>query len=263
MIRLACATLSIEGFSETNFNKTFLQAPAIGFRYIEFNCWYPSSLSPSMIGSLKERCGKTGLEAVAIHLGGGLGGDTTRDYCHKLRAMEAVKALGGRRIVTTGGARGADGGLDAVIRTLKALAPAVEELDVLICLENHADNTLENIDDYRRIFDAVDSDHIGICMDTGHFDAAGVDMDALIDEFSSKINHIHLKENKGTGTKHFTRFGEGTTDNARFVTQMIELGYEGYLTIELSPEIGEKDGRPFTQDDLALPYRTFLAYCDH
>lgn len=260
MIRLAYATLSIEGFGETNFDKTFRLLPEIGCKYVEFNCWYPSSLTPSTITSLKERCDAAGLSAIAIHLNGGLGGETCKDFSHKLWAMQAVKALGGRRIVTSGADRGRDGGVDGVISSLKTLAPAAEELDVLICLENHFNNNLETHEDYKCVLDAVSSSHVGICVDTGHFDASGVDMNALIDEFGHRVNHIHLKENKGTGEKIFTRFGEGTTDNHGIVSRMIGLGYSGYLTVELSPEIGESDGRPFTQADTELPYKMFSKY---
>ena len=213
-----------------------------------------------MIRSLKERCENTGLSAMAIHLNGGLGGETCKDFCHKLWAMQAIRELGGRRIVTSGAARGQDGGIEGVIRALKALVPAAEDLDVLICLENHCQNNLETIEDYRRVFDAIPSPYVGLCIDTGHFDASGVDMDALTEEFSERVNHIHLKENLGVGEKKFVRFGEGTTDNRRVVHNMIARGYEGYLSIELSPEIGEHDGRPFTTADLELPYKMFSPY---
>lgn len=163
-------------------------------------------------------------------------------------------------IVSTGADRGENDGIAGVIRSLKDLIPVAEEMDVLISLENHVHNSIESIDDYRRIFDVIDSKYVGICVDTGHFDAAGVDMDALIDEFASHINHIHLKENRGVGEKVFTRFNEGTTDNGHIIERLISLGYSGYMTIELSPEIGEKDGRPFTIEDLMLPYKMFSMY---
>lgn len=260
MIKLACATLSIEGFKETNFDKVFDIAPKIGYKNIEFNCWYPSALSPTMLRSLKDRCDKAGLTPISIHLNGGIGGNSCEDFCHKLWAMKAVKLLGAKRVVTSGVARGDNGGIDGVIASLKSLVPVAEELDVLICLENHYQNNLENIEDYRRVFDAISSSHVGLCIDTGHFDASAVDMNALIKEFSSRVNHIHLKENDGVGEKKFSRFGEGTTDNDHIVSSMISLGYEGYLTIELSPEIGENDGRPFTLCDLELPYKMFSKY---
>ena len=261
MIRLACSTLSAEGFGETNFDKTFDVLPGIGYRYVEFNCWHPSALSPKMLRSLKRRCKESGLIPASIHLNGGIGGELIKDFSHKIWAMESARFLGAERIVTSGLSRNRDEGLKEAIASLKALAPAAEDMNMLICLENHKDNTLEFIEDYRRVFDAIDSRNVGLCIDTGHFDASGVDMDALIDEFFPRLNHIHLKENRGKGEKVFVRFGEGTTDNHHVLRKVISLGYSGYLSVELSPEIGQGgDSRPFTLEDLILPYKQFSVY---
>lgn len=260
MIELSCATLSFEGFGETDFCRTFELAPKLGYKNIEFNCWYPSSLQPKTIRSLKRRCLSKGLNPMAIHLNGGFGGDPVRDFCHKVLAMQSIRSLGGSMIVSSGFERGKYDGIKGVIKSLKELIPVAEELDVVISLENHVHSDIENIDDYRRIFDEIDSRHVGICIDTGHFDAAGVDMSVFIDEFAVLVNHIHLKENKGFGTKEFTRFMEGTTDNRSVIETLISKGYSGYLTIELSPEIGEKDNRPFTISDLELPIKMFSVY---
>ena len=263
MIRLACSTLSVEGFGETNYEKTFSMLPGIGYRYIEFNCWYPSALSPAMLRSLKRRCDDAGMIPASIHLNSGIGGELIKDYSHKVWAMEAGRLLGVERIVSSGLDRNRAEGLKEVIVSLKALVPVAEDMGMLICLENHKDNTLETIEDYRRVFDAIDSKRVGLCVDTGHFDASGVDMDAMIDEFAPRVNHIHLKENKGKGVKRFVRFGEGTTDNHHVIRKMRSLGYSGYLSVELSPEIGEEgDSRPFTTEDVALPYRLFSVYED-
>ncbi|MFW5826375.1 MAG: sugar phosphate isomerase/epimerase family protein [bacterium] len=132
MIRLACASLSFDGFGDEDFVGTFAKVNDAGYRHLEFNCWYPRTLTPAQMRDLAARCREAG---------------------------------------------------------------------ILVALENHVGNNLENLDDYRRIFDEVDSPSLGICMDTGHFEAAGVSLDELIDEFSSRINHIHLKENRGFGAK--------------------------------------------------------------
>jgi sugar phosphate isomerase/epimerase len=97
-------------------------------------------------------------------------------------------------------------------------------------------------------------------MDTGHFDAASVRLDDLVDRFFPRINHIHLKENRGFGVKDFVRFGEGTTENERIVEKMIARGYSGYLVIEVSPEIAKGDSRPFSIEDLKKPYAMFHRY---
>jgi sugar phosphate isomerase/epimerase len=216
-------------------------------------------LSPAMLRFLKQACGEAGLIPASIHVSS-IGGEHVKDFSHKVWAMECARFLGAERIVFTGTKRRPEG-LDEAIATLKALVPVAEEMGMLICLENHKDNTFETIEDYRRVFDAISSKQVGICIDTGHFDASDVNMDALIDEFAPRVNHIHLKENKGKGQKLFTRFGEGTTDNHHVIRRMQSLGYSGYLAVELSPEIGEGgDIRPFNLEDLALPYRLFSVY---
>lgn len=263
MIRLACATLSFDGFGNNDFVKTFADARSAGYRYIEFNCWYPETLTSRKMIDLKRRCADSGLTPSSLHVShfGGEGNvGLTKDLCHKLRALDAALELGCRLVSATGCARGAEGGLDSIKAVLEHLVPAAEDRDILISLENHQANNLENLDDYRRILGAFPSSHLGITFDTGHFDAAAVALDDVIDEFSDRINHIHLKENRGFGIKDFCRFGEGTTENARIVERMISLGYSGYLVVEVSPEIAKGDPRPFSIEDLKKPHAMFHGY---
>ena len=259
MIGLACATISCDGFDDNDFRHSFAIMPAVGFKYIEFNAWYPTDVTPRKMAELKQRCADHNLLPACLH-GMGFGADNPRDLskdvAHKLRFVDAALEIGCRRISFTGAGRGKQGGLDAIITVLRELAPVAEEKDVLVCLENHADNNLENIEDYARIFDVIDSSHVGICLDTGHFDAAAVDMDQLIDTFQRKINHIHVKENKGFGVKEFVRFGQGTTDNFHVVDRMLALGYEGFITVELSPQADTST----IADDLRLAKQMFAKY---
>lgn len=261
MLKIAGATISFDGFDDLDFSKTFTLAPECGYKYIEFNCWYPSNLTRRKTKDLIKRCQDTDLVPIALHIGsfGGFDDDKelTKDVCHKLRAIEMSVEMGCSRVVASGYQRGTRGGLTSVIKSLEHIIPDAEDMNVLMCLENHVDNSIENIGDYEEIFQEIDSPNLGICIDTGHFDAAAVDMNELINKYHSKVNHIHLKENKGFGQKLFTKFGEGTTKNEEVVEKMILHGYEGYLTIELSPEIKSSDGSPFTKDDLIKPRMMF------
>ncbi len=263
MIRLACASLSFDGFGNCDFRKTFADVAEAGYKHLEFNCWYPETLMPSKMRDLGERCKAARVHPASLHVShfGGAGNvGITKDLCHKMRAVDAALELGCRVVSATGCARGTEGGLESIIAVLKELVPYAESKDVLISLENHEKNNLENLEDYQAILDAVPSSHLGITMDTGHFDAAAVKLDELVDRFFDRINHIHLKENKGFGVKDFTRFGEGTTENTRIVERMIQKGYSGYLVIEVSPEIAKGDPRPFSVEDLKKPYQMFHAY---
>lgn len=263
MAFLSAASLSFDGFDDINYAKTFALAPKAGYRWIEFNCWYPNTLTEAKIDDIKIRCKMTGLSPSSIHIGP-VGGESrdeqTKDVCHKIVAMQLAKRLGCRRVIFTGYQRGSMGGIKGITKVMKYLAPIAEEMDILLSLENHVGNNIENIQDYQKIMGEISSPNVGICMDTGHFDAASVNMSELINALGERVNHIHLKENNGIGKKEFTRFFEGTTDNDGIVKTMLQRGYTGFFVVEVSPEIGEHDGRPFTIDDTKRPYEHFSQF---
>jgi len=259
MIRLACATLCAEGFGYNDFAATFEMLPTAGFKYVEFNLWDAATMLPSVGTDLRERCARVTLTPAAVY-GHGFGAesdfDIAKDVAHKVRLMEIARDLGCSRIVATGCARGEGGGLERTTQIVEELLPVAEDLDMLICLENHAASNIETVEDYARICEAIPSARVGICIDTGHFDASDVSMDELIDTLGERVVHLHVKENRGRGRVDFTRFGAGTTDNHHIIQRMIERGYSGYITVELSPQ---KD-RPTSVADLRTAYEIFAGF---
>lgn len=190
-VELAIATICIDGFGDEYFEPWFEMLPKTGFQNVEFNVWYPRTVTQKGIDSIRERCYENGLTPISLQ-GSSFGGDALKDVTHKLWLMEKAKELGCRRVKFTGEGRGEAGGLERVITVLKELAPAAEEMDVLICVENHEDNNVENIGDYEKIFAEVDSSHVGVCLDTGHFTGAGVRNAEVVEAFPEKIVHVDL-----------------------------------------------------------------------
>lgn len=256
-VELAIATITCDGFGDVNFEKAFEVIPKLPFRNVEFNCWYARNLTPNGIESIEQRCQQHGLQPVCVQGSSfGASGNVIKDVTHKLWNMEAARQLGCRRVKFTGSGRGSEGGLEAVIKVLKELAPAAEQLGMLILVENHANNNLENIEDYDKVFSAVASPNVGMCMDNAHFNGANVDLFEVVDRFHSRILHIDLKETERMGIHKVVRFGEGVTDNAGVVERMLAHGYEGYLLIEMAPPLD-----PTTLEaDLLKGYRLFQKY---
>jgi sugar phosphate isomerase/epimerase len=239
-VELAIATICLDGFGDEYFEPAFEIIPKTGIKNVEFNVWYPRTVTPSGIDSIRDRCYANGLRPISLQ-GTSFGDNVLKDVTHKLWLMEQARALGCRRVKFTGAGRGKAGGLETVIEVLKELAPAAEAMDVLIAVENHANNNIENIEDYDRIFEAVDSSHVGMCLDMGHFDGAGVSNFDVVERFHNKINHIDLKDVIEFGTYKTVPYGEGVTDGEGIVKALMEKGYTGYLVIEQAPPMEDMD----------------------
>ena len=77
----------------------------------------------------------------------------------------------------------------------------------------------------------------------------------MADRLHDKINHIRVKEAAARGVERFVRFGEGVTDNVRFIERMIGYGYSGYITVELALE-----DKSNVKRDLRVPIDMFSPF---
>lgn len=238
-VELAIATITMDGFGDENFRHAFEVAPSLGIRNVEFNVWHPRTVTPTGIDGIAERCAAHGLRPICLQ-GTSFGGNVVKDVTHKLWLMEQIRALGARRVKFTGARRGTDGGLDTVIAVLREIAPAAEEMDVLVLVENHANNVIETIDDYDRIFQAIPSRHVGMCLDMAHFDGANVDNFEVVRRFHDRILHVDLKDTERKGIHKVVQYGTGVTDIHGIVRAVLERGYTGYLLLEQAPPLGRE-----------------------
>lgn len=235
-VELAIATICVDGFGDHRHEPSFRVIPDLGFKNVEFNLWYPRTLTPRYIDGIKERCEKTGLNPISVQ-GTGFGGEgrngVNKDLSHKMVLLDHCERLGCRIVKCTGSRRGTQGGLKSIIEVLRELAPIAEEKGLLVVLENHANNVLEGIGDYEEIFSAIDSPNVGMCLDTGHFEGVSVDLIEVIDRFHERILHVDLKDCKERGKGHDTvPFGDGVTDFDKFLAHLMGKDYQGYLVVE-------------------------------
>jgi sugar phosphate isomerase/epimerase len=259
-VDLAIATICTDGFAHHRHEPAFRLLPEIGVRNVEFNVWFPDTITPTYMAGLRERSARAGLRPVCVQ-GSSFGGDgrqgVLKDVGHKIALMYGARELGCRRVKCTGAARGTQGGLKSVIEVCRELAPAAQEMDMLIILENHAKNVLETIADYEEIFAAIDSPHLAMCCDVAHFWGSGIDPLAVIERFHSRILHVDLKDNRTRGGGHdVVPYGEGITDYTAILDLLRAKNYSGYLLLEMAwaqprePIVANlRKGR-----DLFLPY---------
>lgn len=257
MVELSCATLGPEGFGDSGFEKTFAMVPQAGYRYIEVNLWHATMLTPEAIGRLARGCAETGLRVSSL-FATYLGGNPQRqevDLAHKLHFLDLCLRFDCTRLVLSSTPVGRGGSKEALIGVLNLLAPVAADRGIQLCLENHHRFELDTIADYEEVLGQVPHANVGICIDTGHFDASAVSMPELIEKLGERVNHLHVKENRTFGEQSFCFFGEGTTDNAGIIERLLARGYEGFIVVEQSPQ-----GRATTIEDLRKPYAMFEGY---
>lgn len=235
-VRLAIATICTDGFSNRQHEPALATIPTLGFEHVEFNLWYPGTITPSYLESIKTRSAAAGLTVASLQSNafGHCGREGfAKDVAHKLWLIDACRRLGGRGVKFTGARRGQEGGIDAVIATCREIAPAAIEQGVIVTLENHAKNVLEQVEDYDRVFSAIDSPSVGMCLDTGHFEGVGVDVHEVIDRFGPRILQVDLKDCRERGAGHDTvPFGQGVTDFEAILSHLMEAGFSGDLVVE-------------------------------
>jgi len=234
-IRTAVATLGFDGFDDRDFADAFELLPRTGFTAVEFNCWYARNLTPAGIRSIAERAAAAHVTPVSLHLPGFHPGpspaDLARDAARWCWVIEAAQRLDARIVKATGASRGEAGGIESLELLLEQIVPVARDAGVVIALENHAGNVLEFAEDYERLLTRFSEPSVGLCLDSGHFAASGVDPVGIAERFRGRIVHVDLKDCAGPG-KPFVPFGEGVVDFSALLDVLERDGYSGYAVIE-------------------------------
>lgn len=234
-IEVAVATLGFDGFDDLDFEPAFALLPRTGFTNVEFNCWFARTVTPDGIERIAARSRAIAVRPVSLHLPAfspGPGPDElARETARWLWLIEAASRLGVTVLKSTGRARGEGGGLPALIDLLRAIAPVAAGRGITLALENHAGNVLEFAADYDEVFAAVDDANVGLCLDTGHFVASGVDPVAVVDRFADRLVHVDLKDCAGPG-QPFVPFGAGVADLGGVLDRAVAVGYRGFAVVE-------------------------------
>lgn len=176
--------------------------------------------------------------------------DRRKRIDHTLDALGLARRLGARTIsIEPGGPL--DGGDQAVASDLfaDAIAECAERAEregVSICIEPEPGLLIERSDQYLRFMERVDSPMVGLNLDVGHAFCVGEDPAEVARRLGPHIRHIQIEDIAPTREHRHLVPGDGAIDLAHFRRALDEVGYDGYVTVELYPYLddpGDAAGR--------------------
>jgi len=114
----------------------------------------------------------------------------------------------------------------------------VKEYDIKVAIHNHgptdkvyptpasAYEKIKNLD--RRI---------GLCIDTGHTQRAGVDPSAEAEKFADRLLDVHIKDVSAASKEGQTiEIGRGVIDIPKFIRTLLKIGYKGTASFEFEKD---------------------------
>ncbi len=192
-------------------------------------------------GDLRSLLEKTGLSLVSVYTGATfIYPDILPDELDRVRrAAAAARQFGAGQLVVGGGARRAVGNpasdWQRLAEALDTVAGIAEEHGLAACYHPHLGTIGQNPEEIDRVFTGS---RIGFCPDTAHLAAGGGDPATLIRRYRDRVRHVHLKD-LGPATGTFLPLGEGKIDFTGVLAALREIGYDGWLIVELDSYAGD------------------------
>lgn len=242
-----------------------------GFRYVNYAFWEMDDASGLMGEKWEQQiddfligCRAAGVEVIQAHspAGNPLPRHST-DYesvlRRTIRSIECCARLGVPQIVIHPGAYTGIGPrqfLEENKRYYEDLLPTAESTGVEILVENigtwqdpyHVHDGAE----LRALVDHIGHPLVGACWDTGHGNIADADQYESLTQIGSLLKGVHIQDNAGPFAVERAPYRQdlhtlpflGSVNFDAVVQGLIDIGYQGYFTFEVSAP-RTYDRRPF------------------
>ena len=284
-----------------SFEETMNVAADLGFSCVEVACWPQGKaerryagvshidvddMSDARVAEIAAICERTGVEISSLAFyPNPMDADLEKRsmaITHLEKVMEASAKLGVGMVTTFIGRdqyRDVDENIALFEKIWPPLIEKAEHLGVRVAIENcpmlfgpdqwpGGQNLFSTPKIWRRLFEVIPSDRIGINYDPSHFVWQMMDYLAPLYEFRERIFHVHFKDIKlypdhlrdvGT-TAHPLEFmapklpGLGDVDWGAYVSALNDIGYDGPACIEVEDRAYE-GSRDRILDSLRLSKR--------
>src|SRR5262245_57285139 len=156
---------------------------------------------------------------------------------HTKRPLTLAKELGASCITTEpGGPLEGRSRAECLALFVEMLKPVVEHAEkecVMLLVEPEPDLLIETADQYLEFASKLSSPYLGLNFDIGHAYCVKDDPATTVRRLGQLIRHVHLEDIAATRIHHHLIPGEGAIDFASTLTALKEIGYNGWVTIEL------------------------------
>lgn len=175
---------------------------------------------------------------------------------HTKRALTLAKELGAPCITTEPGGplEGRPWGdmLKLFVEMLKPVVEHAEKEQVLLLVEPEPDLLIETADQYLEFASKISSPYLGLNFDIGHSYCVKDDPADTVRRLAKLIRHVHLEDIAATRVHHHLIPGEGAIDFGATLSALKEVGYAGWVTIELYTCHENPDGAARTARERVL-----------
>jgi len=174
-----------------------------------------------------------------LWLGANIAADNQREVIDTLKGwLDLFVAVGVKAAVLHPGwnkAYSKEELLEKRVSALKELTEYVRDTDLVICLENIY-RTAPEVEDLLELIDHVGSDHLGICLDTGHLNLESKKQKEFILKAGDRLQALHIADNDGSSDQHLMPYGRGNIDWNEVTTALKAIGYKGLWNLEIPGE---------------------------
>lgn len=159
---------------------------------------------------------------------------------HTIDCIRLAKKLGAKHLSTEPGGPAPPSAdprqLERIFFTgLARAARVAEEEDVQVLVEPEPGLLIENSRQYKRFMKNIGSDHVRLNFDIGHFYCVNEEPAKLVCELSEYIGHFHLADIASSRVHNHLIPGRGSIDFRPVFDAMDDIGYDGFVTVELYP----------------------------
>lgn len=166
---------------------------------------------------------------------------------HTIRSLALARQLGVPRISTEPGGPVQDGQCRAwaMDTFVEALGPVLEHAarqQVKLLIEPEPGLLIENASQYLELRERIVSPWLGLNFDVGHFYCVGESPAETARSLAGHIDHVHLEDIAATRVHRHLVPGEGAIDLRGVLEALEQIGYDGWVTVELYPCVDDPDG---------------------